>query len=106
MSRESDGTLKFIVGLMAGAAVGGVLGLLFAPKKGSALREDIREFVSNLPEKVEEDIRNPEGKTRSLINRTKIGLENQVDKVSKNIQANKMAEAKKREEMASGLDYM
>lgn len=34
---------KILIALGAGAVVGGVLGILFAPKKGSELRKDISD---------------------------------------------------------------
>lgn len=105
-NQAEDELLSLVLGLFVGAVCGGIAGLLLAPKKGEAIREDIQEFLANLPERVEEDFKSPSGKTRTLIDRTRYGLENKIDRVSKNIQAGKMAEAKKREELASGLDYL
>lgn len=102
---EGDGLVEFIIGLVLGIATGGIVGLLFAPRSGAETKDSMRRFLVRLPSSVREDIQNPEGKTRSFIGKTLINLENQVGKVSKAIQAGKMAEAKKREEMASGYDY-
>ena len=45
-------TTKVILGLIGAAAVGAAVGLLFAPSKGSELRQNIRdkanEFADNL----------------------------------------------------------
>ena len=50
----------FVCGLLFGAAVGGVLGLLFAPKKGSETRRFIREkanFAAKMVQYKVEDIK-------------------------------------------------
>jgi len=39
---------KIIVALLAGAAVGAAVGLLLAPSSGSALREDIADYVDDV----------------------------------------------------------
>jgi gas vesicle protein len=54
-------------GVLIGVAVGGVLGILFAPKSGEALREDLEDALDNLKaqtEKTIDDLR--ENITRSV----------------------------------------
>jgi gas vesicle protein len=46
--RDSNGSGRFAVGLLVGAACGAGLGLLFAPKVGSQLRRQIGERATNL----------------------------------------------------------
>ncbi len=46
MNREQWGS--FAIGLLAGAAIGGVIALLYAPKSGKETRDFIREKVGNL----------------------------------------------------------
>ena len=41
---------KFMRGLWYGALIGGVAALLFAPKRGEELREDIRQQVKTFEE--------------------------------------------------------
>lgn len=46
--RDHDAGVGFATGILTGAMVGAGLALLFAPKAGSALREDIRESAGSL----------------------------------------------------------
>ena len=41
---------KVVVALIAGAAIGAVLGILFAPEKGSVLRKKLSEEGLDIPE--------------------------------------------------------
>lgn len=50
MSREKSGFGKFVTGALIGAG----LGLLFAPKKGSETREDLKKKMDELALKVKE----------------------------------------------------
>lgn len=46
--RDRDSGVGFATGVVTGAMVGAGLALLFAPKPGSMLREDIRESAGSL----------------------------------------------------------
>ncbi len=50
MSKEKSGLGKFLVGLGVGAG----LGILFAPKKGSETREDLKKKLDELVNKVKD----------------------------------------------------
>ena len=47
-SKKSSGIGKFV----AGAAIGAGLGILFAPKKGSETRKDLKEKLDNVVAKI------------------------------------------------------
>ena len=51
-----NNTSKILIALGAGVAIGGVLGILFAPDKGSETRhkiaEDSKKFVDNINRKI------------------------------------------------------
>jgi gas vesicle protein len=102
---REEPTLIFILGLLFGLVNGALLGLLFAPKAGQEIQADVQRFMQGLPSRLNEEIKNPQGKTRGFLTKTQYQLATQVDKVSRAIKAGKLAEAKKREEMASGYDY-
>lgn len=102
VKEQNDGLVEFIIGLILGIAGGGLLALLFAPKSGAETQKNVQNFVTKLPNQVRDEFQNPDAKTRMFLDRTKVNIENQVDKVKGNIEANKMVEAKKREEKASG----
>ncbi len=46
---------KVILGVLAGAAIGATLGILFAPDKGSATRKKITRKSSKYVDKLEEE---------------------------------------------------
>ena len=106
MSRDNDdGIFSFLAGMTLGMIGGGLAGLLFAPKSGDELREDVHGFVRNLPSRVNEELSNPNARTREFIDKTRYSIETQVGKVKKDREADRMAKAKRAEEMASGYDY-
>jgi gas vesicle protein len=45
---DSNGGFKVFMSFMAGAALGAIFGLLYAPKPGKELREDLRDFSDKL----------------------------------------------------------
>ena len=46
--KEGGGGGSFVMGLLTGTVLGAGLGMLFAPKAGSALRRELSEQVGNL----------------------------------------------------------
>lgn len=53
-TKESNGTANFTYGFLAGGIIVGSLALLFAPKKGKALRRNITSAANNLAERTGE----------------------------------------------------
>jgi gas vesicle protein len=106
VSREGDdGIFTFLAGMLFGILGGGILGILFAPKSGDELRADANTFVRSLPSRMNEELHNPNARTREFIEKTKCSIENQVGKVKKDRAADRMAKAKHAEELATGYDY-
>lgn len=50
---DSNDTAKIVIGLLAGAIIGGIFGVLFAPDKGS---ETLRKLVSGVKD-LSEDLK-------------------------------------------------
>lgn len=75
----SDNTGKTVLALLAGAAIGAGLGILFAPDKGSNTRKKIRdgfeEGKENLKHRFDEVTEN----LKSKFSKTKLDLEGQFD---------------------------
>lgn len=57
---------KILIALGAGVVVGGVLGVLFAPKKGSELRKDISDKGKKFSEDVKAKYREGKEKLNGL----------------------------------------
>ena len=72
---NSNNTGKVIGALLLGAAVGGALGILFAPDKGSETRKKIAEKTGDLTESLKE-------KFKSILKQTKEEFETSTEKVS------------------------
>ena len=72
---NSNNSGKIIGALLLGAAVGGVLGILFAPDKGSKTRKKIFEQGGELTDSLTE-------KFNDLLDKGKDELENVKDKAS------------------------
>ncbi|HEY9687196.1 MAG TPA: YtxH domain-containing protein [Coleofasciculaceae cyanobacterium] len=106
MSRQNDdGIFAFLAGMFLGLFGGVLAGLLFAPKSGDELRGDAQKFVSTLPSRVNQELSNPNTRTREFIDKTRYSIESQVGKVKKDRDADRMAKAKRAEELASGYEF-
>ncbi|WP_373532420.1 YtxH domain-containing protein [Vampirovibrio sp.] len=102
---DSDGILLFLAGMALGMVGGGLAGILFAPKSGDELRADANAYVRGLPGRMNDELHNPNARTREFIDKTRYSIESQVGKVKKDRDADRMAKAKKAEELASGYDF-
>jgi len=87
MTNETKGMGKgLLYGVFTGAAVGSIIALLFAPKSGKKLREDIKTRSQDFTEDAEKYISNAKKKASQLINDVKkksdflvTGTEEKVD---------------------------
>ena len=74
MHYEQDGSNQgngggFIVGLLAGAAIGAGIGMLLAPKSGAELREQLSGRANDLAEKASQQYRRATGVANDLAER-------------------------------------
>jgi gas vesicle protein len=102
---DGDGILLFLAGMALGMVGGSLAGVLFAPKSGDELRADANAFVRGLPGRMNNELKNPSARTREFIDKTRYSIENQVGKAKKDRDADRMARAKKAEELASGFEF-
>ncbi len=68
MSNEGGSVKGFLLGLIAGGAIGAALALLYAPKSGRELRGDIKKRTDEMVGDAEEYIQNARSKAVDLIN--------------------------------------
>ena len=64
-----------LISLFAGLAIGGILGILFAPKRGKETREDIKEKSELLIKKSRENIDDVIDKTKKFVDKSKKRVE-------------------------------
>lgn len=83
MSHENNNAKSFIVGLLAGGAIGALVALLFAPKSGKELRADLKlkgeeyldeaeKYISEAREKAKELINEGKKKSEKIISEAKM----------------------------------
>jgi gas vesicle protein len=92
-SNESS-LVPFMFGILLGVLNGVLLGILLAPRSG----DESRQYFLNRLLGLKPD-------EQSFLNKTRINLENQMDRMNRAIKALKMAKAKRREEMATGFEF-
>jgi gas vesicle protein len=68
-----------ILALLAGAAIGVGLGILFAPDKGSKTREKIKDGFDDLKEEVKSKLNSVEDETKEKFSSTKEDLKETVE---------------------------
>lgn len=102
---NDDGIFTFLLGMIFGVLGGVVAGILFAPKSGDELRADAQDFMRALPGRLNDEINNPNTRTREFIEKTRYSIESQVGKVKRDRDADRMAKAKRAEELASGYEF-
>jgi gas vesicle protein len=56
-----------LVGFLSGAIVGGVVALLYAPKSGKELRQDIKTKSGEFADDVEDYLKDAQGKAKEII---------------------------------------
>jgi gas vesicle protein len=80
MAEEKKSTKSFIWGFLAGGAIGAVIALLYAPKSGKDLREDLKKKTSHLMHEADEYFEVAKAKTYDLMNEAKKKSEDLITK--------------------------
>ncbi|HUX93604.1 MAG TPA: YtxH domain-containing protein [Ignavibacteriaceae bacterium] len=68
MSKDNGSGKNFLIGFIAGGAIGAIFALLYAPKSGKELRGDIKSKTDSLMDDANEYINEAKDKAKDLIN--------------------------------------
>jgi gas vesicle protein len=68
---DSNGGFRVFMSFITGAAIGAICGLLFAPKPGKELREDLREFSDKIADDAKAEYVKMGAKAKDMGARTK-----------------------------------
>lgn len=101
MERRTSG-LEVLGGLVVGAALGFVAGMLFAPQPGGRTRDQLSENLSDLRLRTNEMMDNLKGNTESLISSTRSTIEEKLALLNEAVEAGRKAAAYKRDELIEG----
>lgn len=77
MSKSGD----TLVAILAGGAIGAVIGVLFAPEKGSVTRERIKAEAINAKDNLEHRLSDLESKVKQTVSDEKVSLEEKMETV-------------------------
>lgn len=103
MSRGSEG-ISFGMGILFGVAAGIAAGVILAPKSGEETRKQLKEAIDEYKENMPEELDTAKKAGIDALEKVKISVEGQIQKVNEHVKANKLAEAKKREEEETGYE--
>ncbi len=68
MSKDNGSGKNFLIGFVAGGAIGAIFALLYAPKSGKELRGDIKSKTDSLLEDADRYMADAKDKAKDLIN--------------------------------------
>lgn len=77
MSKSGD----TLVGILAGSAIGALIGVLFAPEKGSVTRERLKAEALNVKDNLEHRMSDLESKIKQTVTDEKASLEEKMESV-------------------------
>jgi gas vesicle protein len=76
---------SFLAGLLAGAAIGGILALLFAPRSGRETREQLRQKMADIEKEIDflkENASSKTGNIRKTIAERLAELKREIDELT------------------------
>lgn len=80
---DSNGGFKVFMSFIAGAALGAIFGLLYAPKPGKELREDLRDFSDKLADDAKAEYVKMSAKAKDMGVRAKSAVDDAKGKFRK-----------------------
>ena len=97
MSKETDNSLCFGLGLLAGVVCGIVAAVVCAPKSGEETRAELLDKANKIKDNMPEKIEKAKQKSMASIEQTKVTIENIIEDIQSSLRAKKMASAKLKE---------
>ncbi|MBP1751980.1 MAG: hypothetical protein H6Q57_816 [Geobacteraceae bacterium] len=97
----SVGTI--LISFLAGAALGSGLALLFAPKSGREMREQIKDLTDDAVDRIREYARDAQEKVKSTYEEGKELVKEKKSMISSAIEAGKEAMEREREKVSEEL---
>ena len=94
MSKETDNSIVFGLGLLAGVVGGIIAGVMLAPKSGEETRKDLVNKAKSIKKSLPKKIECAKEKSLRSIERTTVSIENIIEDVQNSLKAKKMANAK------------
>lgn len=70
-----------LIGILAGSAIGALIGVLFAPEKGSVTREKLKAEALSVKESMEERVSDLEAKVKDTVANEKASLDEKMDSI-------------------------
>ncbi len=89
-----------LISFLAGAAVGSGLALLFAPKSGREMREQIKDLTDDAVDRIREYARDAQEKVKSTYEEGKELVKEKKSMISSAIEAGKEAMEREREKVS------
>ncbi|MDD3149744.1 MAG: YtxH domain-containing protein [Candidatus Gastranaerophilales bacterium] len=105
MSRDSDNSISFGMGLLGGILAGIAVGILYAPQTGEKTREELKETIDTIKTNIKNKDDIFDKKNIDMIDKIKYTFETQLSRLNDAIKAGKMASAKRKEENESDITY-
>ncbi len=99
---RSTESLDLAFGLILGLLGGALFGILFAPKPGRELQDDVQKFMNRLPDELSDKYSSSRKHYQEFVGKTRQNIETKREQRTMRKQAPPMAEAKRREELETG----
>lgn len=99
MENRSSGGWELLSGLAIGAVGGFLLGLAVAPKAGDETRGELSTSLTDVRERTNDMLESLKGNTESLLNTTRIAIEEKLALLNDAVEAGRRAAEYKRAEL-------